>query len=59
MNLGEIENVISEFGGIKNTAVTAKEFIGGDKRLFAYIVTNDGNEIEKDNLVKFLKIQDP
>jgi len=59
IELGEIENVISEFGGIKNVSVTAKEFISGDKRLFAYIVTNDGNEIEKDSLVKFLKSKIP
>jgi len=59
IELGEIENVISEFGGIKNVAVTAKEFINGDKRLFAYIVSNDGNEIEKESLIKFLKSKIP
>lgn len=59
IELGEIENVISEFGGIKNVSVTAKEFISGDKRLFAYIVTDNGNKIDKETLIKFLKSKIP
>ncbi|MBS1518086.1 MAG: amino acid adenylation domain-containing protein [Bacteroidetes bacterium] len=59
IELGEIENVISEFGGIKNVAVISKEFVKGDKRLFAYIVAPGSNGSDKEPLRAFLKSRLP
>lgn len=62
IELGEIENVINEYEGIKNTAVIAKEFSNGEKKLFAYIVFSDKyisvDEV-KEKLNSFLKTKIP
>ncbi|SDN01108.1 amino acid adenylation domain-containing protein [Daejeonella rubra] len=39
---GEIENVILEFGGIRQCLVHVKEDIAGDKKLIAYIIAYEG-----------------
>lgn len=55
IELGEIETILGEYPGMKNVAVIAKEFNPGDKRLVAYIVSNEANSPKAGELRKYLK----
>ncbi|HLX91432.1 MAG TPA: amino acid adenylation domain-containing protein, partial [Puia sp.] len=53
IELGEIENVLQQFPAIKNCVVTAPEDEHGEKRLVAYIASND--IIDKKAMIGFLE----
>lgn len=55
IELGEIESVLAENKKIKNSMVVARDINGGDKRLIAYIISQDGKEIHIPELKNYLK----
>jgi len=59
VELGEIESVLGEYSLLKNAVVIMQEINKDDKRLIAYLVTNDGKEIDVAELKKFLKLKLP
>jgi len=59
IELGEIESVLSEYPGLRNVAVVAREFSPGDKRLIAYIVTSNEAGVQSSEIRKFLKAKLP
>lgn len=59
IELGEIENALNEFNGVKSSVVIAKDFSSYDKRLIAYYVSADGNEISVSELKKYLTVKLP
>ncbi len=50
IELGEIESVILQHESVKEVVVDVKELSASDKRLVAYIVLNDGAQLDADNL---------
>jgi len=52
---GEVENVLSGHSCLRDVAVTAQEDRPGDRRLIAYIVFNEGQEISTNDLRRFLE----
>jgi len=51
IELGEIEKRLSEYPGIRETAVLAREVVPGDKRLIVYYTTDpDDNTIQTEQL---------
>ncbi|MBL8006957.1 MAG: amino acid adenylation domain-containing protein [Ignavibacteria bacterium] len=59
IELGEIENAISHYPGIRLTVVIAKDYHDGDKRLIAYIVTEDNNAFKIPELKNHLQTKLP
>jgi amino acid adenylation domain-containing protein len=59
IELGEIETVLGEYPGIKNSAVVAKEFSTGDRRLIAYYVPVNQTALDSADIKKFLKVKLP
>lgn len=55
---GEIENVILEFGGIKQCFIHAQEDLSGDKKLIAYIIDSEG-QYDTEKLKSHLKSRLP
>jgi amino acid adenylation domain-containing protein len=42
IELGEIETVLSEYPGVRDVAVVARELTAGEKQLIAYLVAHEG-----------------
>ena len=59
IELGEIESAISQFSTIKNNVVIVREDTPGDKRLVAYIIKGEAEEIDIAELRVFLKTKIP
>lgn len=59
IELGEIESVLSEYPGVKNVTVVAREFNPDDKRLVAYIVSSNEENLQAPDIRKFLKSKLP
>jgi amino acid adenylation domain-containing protein len=59
IELGEIESAISQFGTIKNNVVIVREDTPGDKKLVAYIIKKENEEIDNAELRVFLKTKIP
>jgi amino acid adenylation domain-containing protein len=55
---GEIENLILEFGGIRQCLVHVKEDISGDKKLIAYIIGSEG-KYDTQKLENYLRARVP
>ena len=55
IELGEIEAVLSQHPDIRQTVVTAREYISGDKRLVAYVVPHPKQIPTTEQLRCFLK----
>jgi len=55
IELGEIESVLNEHPSIRESVVILGEDIGGDKRLIAYLVTENGVELAGSELRHFLQ----
>jgi amino acid adenylation domain-containing protein len=55
IELGEIESVLGQHPNVREVVVTAREDVPGDKRLFAYIVSNQEQAITSKELRRFLK----
>jgi amino acid adenylation domain-containing protein len=55
IELGEIEVVLAEHPAVRETVVTAREDIPGNKRLVAYVVPNQEQTPTTDELCRFLK----
>jgi amino acid adenylation domain-containing protein len=59
IELGEIESVLASRPGVKQAVVVAKDDIHGNKRLFAFVVTDQASGISLDELQSHLKEQLP
>lgn len=59
IELGEIESAIAQFGTIKNNVVIVREDTPGDKKLVAYIIKKEDQEIDIAELRQFLKTKIP
>jgi aspartate racemase len=55
IELGEIESALSQHPSVREGVVLAREDVLGDKRLVAYIVSNQQPGLSTDNLRSFLK----
>jgi len=55
IELEEIESVLSQYPGVKQSVVVAREDTPGDKRLVAYLAVHRGQPLGADALRKFLK----
>ncbi|MFF2175651.1 amino acid adenylation domain-containing protein [Lysinibacillus sp. NPDC058147] len=55
IELAEIETALNEHSSIKESIVIAHEIATGDKRLIAFLVSNDKIEISLEEIQKFLK----
>ena len=55
VEIGEIESSIQLYEGIRDTVVHLREDHDGDKRLVAYLVTNNESRIDNQKLRRFLK----
>ncbi|HEX2271663.1 MAG TPA: amino acid adenylation domain-containing protein, partial [Pyrinomonadaceae bacterium] len=59
IELGEIESVLSRHAGVRQAVVLAREDAPGEKRLVAYLVAADGDEVSVTELRRYLKEQLP
>jgi len=59
IELGEIESAISQFSTIKNNVVIVREDNPGDKKLVAYIIKGEAEDIDISELRVFLKTKIP
>jgi len=55
IELEEIEAVIGTFEGVRETVISAREDVPGDKRLVAYIVSGNGRAFSVNDLRSYLK----
>lgn len=55
VELGEIETAIGSFSGVETSLVLLHEDIGGEQALVAYIITQDEQELEEQNLRAYLE----
>jgi amino acid adenylation domain-containing protein len=55
LELGEIENTLSEYNGVKNAVVIAHKDKQHDIRLAAFYISSTGAEIPEDRLKSFMK----
>ncbi|MEO1393835.1 MAG: amino acid adenylation domain-containing protein [Cyanobacteria bacterium J06634_5] len=59
IELGEIESRLESYPQIQHRIVVAREDTPGDKRLVAYVVTHDGQPLDRADLKTFLSAQLP
>ncbi len=54
VELGEIEAVLQQHPAVQATVVHVWEETRGDQRLVGYVVTQDGHDLNRDDLIQFL-----
>jgi amino acid adenylation domain-containing protein len=59
IELGDIESALRQKSGVNEALVVAREDVPGDKRLVAYLATQNGNPITISELREFLKSKLP
>ncbi|MFD2168564.1 non-ribosomal peptide synthase/polyketide synthase [Tumebacillus lipolyticus] len=59
IELGEIEAVLAQHEAVQETLVTVYELVPGDKRLVAYFVAVDGEELQAEELRSYLRTRLP
>jgi len=59
VELGEIEALLNEHPGVRESVVIAKEIANGDKRLVAYIVPREGEKPTRQQLRQFAQVRMP
>jgi len=59
IELTEIENTIQGMPGVKNAAVAVHETAGGSKELAAYVVPQEGTEVQPDRIREHLRSRLP
>lgn len=59
IELGEIEAILSTYPGLTHTAVVIRDDVAGDKRLVAYVVSPDVQDLPADELRRFLRTKLP
>ncbi|MBG9687409.1 non-ribosomal peptide synthetase [Bacillus mycoides] len=55
IELGEIDAALRKFPGIKDVAIIARDDVGKNKRLVAYIVSEEGENLSDIEMKKFLE----
>ncbi|HYO51728.1 non-ribosomal peptide synthetase, partial [Archangium sp.] len=55
IELGEVEAALGEHPGVSEVVVVAREDVPGHKRLVAYLVAGEGQQLEPEALREFLK----
>src|SRR4029078_3682040 len=55
----EVETILSQFAGMRDCAVVAREDATGEKRLVAYVVCDDNAVSDIEELRKFMKLKVP
>lgn len=55
IELAEIETIIGQYPGVQKTVVIAKEDVPEDKHLVAYLVPQQGETLENEQLLNFLQ----
>jgi len=59
IELGEVETILSQHPGVHECVVLATEDGTGDKRLVAYVVRDSREQVEMDELRRFMKAKVP
>lgn len=59
IELGDIESALRKMAGIREALVMAREDVPGDKRLVAYLATQNANALSISDLREFLKTKLP
>jgi amino acid adenylation domain-containing protein len=59
IEVGEVEAVIGQHGGIREAVVVAREETEGDKRLIAYVILEQGADADETELRHYLKSKLP
>jgi amino acid adenylation domain-containing protein len=59
IELGEIETVLAQHPAVREAVALAREDGRGDKRLVAYVVPNDGQQLTVSELYRFLRTRLP
>ncbi len=55
IELGEVESVLREHPGVRDAVVEVGEVAGGDRRLVAYYIAADGQEVSSGELRSYLR----
>jgi hypothetical protein len=59
VELGEVEAVLGEHMGVREAVVVARDAVGGEKRLVAYVVGHEGQTVSTGDLRRYLKERVP
>src|SRR5262249_17223151 len=59
IELGELEGVLRQQRGVREAAVVVREDVEGDRRLGAYVVAEEGEEVKGEELREGMKLRLP